>query len=212
MELLLTLSSTNENKTIMDILAQLASEAIEQKNMEREVQQPSRSSMIKKFLIKGAAKTVEFIGEDAVNSVFSMLKPTLAKVINDNLQQNRIPAVFSVEEIIKEDEKMKITIVQESIHYAGVINKFLPGIISSVRENDPGNYLWRVYDVISDDQPEIVRAVLDTISDEKKEEMIEMMIIQNKHQICDKVSEFLIAQNIEIAVDDIIVNIESDYA
>ena len=207
MELVLTLSSTNENKTIMDILAQLASESIEQKRMESE-QQSSRSSLIKRLLIKGAAKTVEFIGEDAVNSVFSMLKTTLGRVINENLSQNNIPAAFVVEEIIKLDALVKVTLKLDSINYKGVINRFLPEILFSLREEDPANYMWRVYDVISDDQPSIVRAVMDTISNDKKDEIIELMILENKNILCDKISDLLAASNIEIAVDDIFVTVE----
>ena len=206
MKLVLTLASTNEKKSIMDILAQFASESIEQKITESVPSSQSSGGFKKLFkekLIKGAAKTVEFIGEDAVNSVFSMLKPTLGRVINENLQQNDIAASFLVEEIKKEDEKMKVTLKLDSISYKGVINKFLPAILDAVRENDPENYMWKVYDVISDDQPKIVKAVMDTISNEKKEEIISMMILQHKDGICDKFSGLLAAQNIEISVDDI---------
>ena len=206
MELLFTLVSANEKKSIMDILTQLAAESLGRKQIDSEPS-TTRSATIKKTfkerLIKGAAKTVGLIGEDVVNSVFSMLKPTLGKIINENLQQNNIPAFISIEQIIKEYEKMKITVDINSINYEGVINRFLPDIIHALREKDPGNYLWKVYDIVSDDQPAIVKAVMNTISNEKKEEIIEMMIVQNEKIICDKISELLTAQRIEISVDDV---------
>ena len=202
MKLTLTLVSTNENKSIMDVLAQLATEAMERKQAENVSASPY-SGGLKKLLIKGAAKTVEFIGEDAVNSVYSMLKPALAKIINDNLQQNRIPASFLVEQIKKDQEKMKVTLTLDSINYKGMINRFLPDILESAREHDPDNYVWRVYDVISDDQPKIVKVVMDTISNEKKDEIIELMILQYKNNLCDIISSLLVVENIELAVDDI---------
>ena len=206
MKLILTLVSSNEEKSIMDILAQLATEALDRKRLETDPMAALSGGFGKVFkdkLIKGAAKTVDFIGGDVANSVFSMLKPTLGKVINDNLQQNKIPAAFIVEEIVKEGDKMKVTLFLDSISYAGVINRFLPEIIDSVREQDPANYMWRVYDVISDDQPMIVRAVLDTINNYKKNEIIGMMILQNKDVLSDKISGLLAAENIQIAIDDI---------
>ena len=210
MKLLLTLVSTNENKTVVDILAQLAADSLEQKNMEK-ISAPRSGrigSLVKNKLIKGMAKTVELIGEEAVNSVFTMLKPKLSRIINENLQQNKIPAVFSVEEIITDLDKINITVNLDSINYTGVINRFLPDILYSLRENDPDNYMWRVYDVISDEQPRIVKAVMDTINNEKKEEIIEMMILQNKDSLCDKVSDLLAAENIEISVDNIYVTLD----
>lgn len=186
----------------MDVLAQLATEAMERKQAENVSASPY-SGGLKKLLIKGAAKTVEFIGEDAVNSVYSMLKPALAKIINDNLQQNRIPASFLVEQIKKDQEKMKVTLTLDSINYKGMINRFLPDILESAREHDPDNYVWRVYDVISDDQPKIVKVVMDTISNEKKDEIIELMILQYKNNLCDIISSLLVVENIELAVDDI---------
>ena len=203
MKLILTLASTNENKTIMDIIAQLATDAMERKRLESEPSPSPYSGGFRRLLIKGAAKTVEFIGEDAVNSVFSMFKSTLARIINDNLQQNKIPAAFLVDEIIKVDEKMQVTLSLDTISYKGMINRFLPDIISSAREKDPENYFWRVYDVISDDQPNIVKVVMDTISNDKKNEIIGMMILQYKTDLCDIISSILVAENIEIAVDDI---------
>ena len=202
MKLLLTLVSANEKKSIMDILTQLAAESIEQKHAESE-SSSSRSGLLKKILIKGAAKTVEFIGEDAVNSVFSMLKSTLGRMINENLQQNKIPAAFLVEEIRKEDDRIKVTLELDSINYKGVINRFLPEIIFSARENDPENYIWKVYDVISDDQPNIVKALMDTISNDKKEEIVGMMIFHYRNDLCDIISSVLIAEGIEISIDDI---------
>ena len=209
MKLLLTLVSTNENKSIIDILAQIAAESLDQKHTEK-ISAPRSGrigSLVKNKLIKGVAKTVEFIGEDAVNSVFTMLKPSLSKLINENLQQNKIPAVFLVEEINMDLDKMNITVNLESINYTGVINRFLPEILFSLRDKDPENYMWRVYDVISDEQPRIVKAVMDTINNEKKEEIIEMMILQNKDSICDTVSSLLAAENIEISVENIIVSL-----
>lgn len=207
MKLVFTVTSTNENKSIMDVIAQVAAESLEQRHEEREPSSHSGGfkSFVRGKLIKGAARTVELIGSDAVNSVFSMLKPKLGRIINENLQQNDIAAVFLVEDIVKEDEKMKVTVNLESINYTRVINRFLPEIIRTIRDGDPSNYLWKIYDVISDDQPRIVKAVMDTISDAKKEEIIEMMILQNKDLICDKISGLLTAQNIAISVDNIYV-------
>ena len=205
MKLILTLVSANDNKSIMDILAQLAADTMEQKSQENESSSGSSAlgKLVKNKLIKGAAKTVELLGEDAVNSVFSLLKTTIGKTINDNLAQNKIPADFIVEEIKKEFDEVKITLKLDSINYKGVINRFLPDIIDSARENDPDNYVWRVYDVISDDQPKIVKAVMDTISNDKKDEIIGMMIYQHRQSLCDIISSLLIAENIEISVEDI---------
>ena len=202
MKLILTLSSTNKNKSIMDILAQLATESMEARRQENELP-PTRTSGLKKLLIKSAAKTVELIGEDAVNSVFAMLKSTLGRVINENLQQNDIQVAFNVEQIVKDDDRMKVTLKLDSINYKGVINRFLPEILFSLRENDPDNYMWNVYDIVSDDQPKIVKAVMDIISNDKKEEIIALMISQNKAVLCDKISGLLAAQNIEVSIDDI---------
>ena len=208
MELLATLVSTNKNRSIMDIVAKTAKDLTARKEdiISSIGKRRSIRDLVKNKLIDGAAKTLDLMSEDVANSIFSYLAPAFDNTINDYLTKNKIRADISTGEIKKEGEKMKITLNVSDIDYEGIIIKFLPDIIKSLKTKDPENYVWKIHSVIEKDQDEVVRAVLGKISNSKKEEIIEIVITQYKNSICNAISDFLEKQDIGLAVDDLCVS------
>ena len=77
-----------------------------------------------------------------------------------------------------------------------------------LREQDP-DLLWlKVVDVIGEDRETVVNSALGSISDKKKEKIIELLLTFYNKDLCKTISDYLADQRIALKVSDI--NIDPD--
>ena len=153
--------------------------------------------------LKGAIKMTGYLGDNTLNSLLEKLKHILTGKINQYLDKKNISISVRLEKITKEKNEMKINIDVNNVDYSSIINKFLPDVIVSLREKDGDSVLWQITDVIKDVQPQIIKTVLNELSEEKKEQIIKILVDTYNNEICEKISGYLSDQKINFAVTNI---------
>ena len=73
---------------------------------------------LKQKLVRGAVRAAEWLNDDTTNSLLKVFKPLIAVKINDYLQTNDISATIEVARIMREGEKVKLTLNLDEIDYA----------------------------------------------------------------------------------------------
>lgn len=201
-ELIIT---ADNNKDPADVIASILEKSDDRSAMAR-YHEHERKPLLKKVIGKaavGAVKVIGAAGDSATNALLMKLRPFITNMVNDYMAKNHITASVLINSIVKEENKMKITAEVDSIDYKGIISHYLPQIIDSVRKSDPQSILIKITDIIGNDIEAVIGAVLDNLSDEKKEAIVKLLVNRYSSTICNKISDYLADQKIEIKVSRI---------
>ena len=204
MKLELVLTPDN-NKDLADVVASMLDMSGDRPGAEG-ISVLAGKSLFKRAIGKAAVGAVRMIGaagDNTTNALLMKLRPFITDKVNEYLVKYHITASVIINSVVKEDNTMKIVLEADAIDYKGIITHYLPQILDSVRKKDSQSILIQITDIIENDKAAVIGAVLDNLSDEKKEAIVKLLVNRYDRVICDKISEYLSDQNIAIKVSQI---------
>ena len=202
LELILT---PDNNKDLADVVSSML-EMSDDRPTAADSPTFARRPLFKKVIGKAAVSAVRVIGatgDNTTNALLMKLRPFITDKVNEYLVKYHITASVIINSIVKEENTMKIVLEADAIDYKGIITHYLPQILDSVRKKDSQSILIQITDIIKNDKAAVIGAVLDNLSDEKKEAIVKLLVNRYHSTICEKISKYLADQNIAIQVSQI---------
>ncbi len=109
--------------------------------------------------------------------------------------------------LITDKEKEYITGISveiKRINYSQLVERFLPDILRYFTTEDE-SLLSKVINILADEQEKIAKAILDNLSEEKKEELGRLILSERQAEICGVITKFAQEGEVYIEVKDIII-------
>ena len=157
-----------------------------------------------KLGLKGALLGLDAIGDGATNAVFTLLRPVLESIVKDEvLEPFHIAAKVSIVKIRKMDESLRITVAVKDIDYVRSLTPNLPLITKALREELSDTVLCDVLDILQDDTPVAVTAVLQSVSNRKKDELVRLLVGTYHQEICEFLTQLLVDNKIKLTVKEL---------
>lgn|GEM_PF-951518 len=157
-----------------------------------------------KLGLKGALFGLGAIGDGATNAVLTLLRPVLESVVKDEvLTPFHIAAKVDIIKIRKQEESLRITVAVKDVDYVRSLTPNLPLITKALREKLSGAVLCNILDVLQDDTPAAVSAVLKAVSNRKKDEIVRLLVGAYHKEICDFLTQLLTDNRIKLTVKEL---------
>lgn len=199
--------SPKDNKKLIDIVNGIVDS---DSNKEKDTQEKNNDSpaftnlkKLKTMAVKGMIGVVDSLGDNAVNIALQKFKPIVRGALSHFFIKNGIVADINDITLVKEGNTMRVTAEIDNIDYVSIIDKFLPIIFGALKKKDPDNILCAIADVLDENLTDIIKATLNSVSGEKKEQIIKLLILHYHDTICRKSSEIMSEHQINMEVTSI---------
>lgn len=194
--------SADNGKNLSDVLLNITENFAGDSNKKAE-QANTFGSWISKTLTKGAIKFSDYLGDGAANSFMAKSKDKITAIINNYMYKNGVFIEVAVEQLVKSNEMLFCYLNTVKIDYKNLAEKFLPLLQDLLNKNMPDGIATGIFAIIDKELNNVSNAVLENISDDKKEKIIKFLIERYNKTICNKVTEKLKEKGIEIKVSHI---------
>lgn len=158
------------------------------------------------FGVKLGYDAVTFLGNGTTNFV---LQKIIFPMFKDNASVYLTDAEFSA---VTNKTNIKligntaiVTLDLNEIDYLGILKRNLDTILDAVKKIYPDIIAWDILDILSDDKDTAVNAVLNSVSDSKKEEIVKLIIKKFETNFCNAITDALKDQEIELAAKNLTV-------
>ena len=158
---------------------------------------------IQKVGFKATYWAFGIFGDNGNNALFSLVRSFFENETKKFLKDNDIYATAKNLVLTKKGEELHISVDIEDIDYTKSLTINQQRIIDALRKLSPDNVAWEILGVLQDDTNIIVSSVLETVSDEKKEAIIKLLIKQFHSNICKAITNALAGNKIGLCVKKI---------
>lgn len=160
-------------------------------------------SLLKKIISGGIILLPQGIKDAMVIKLCNQHRNTIISKLNDLLSDKEIE--LEVRNVILEGgaKKMKIQLEVDNINYEQIIIKFLPQIIELIPQNEKTKVFTDALDIIHDERENIVKSLLQSINDEKKEALLKLFAANYKQEISTMLNKLISDNNITAEISDI---------
>ncbi len=156
-------------------------------------------------LLKGVAKFSSHLGDGTANLLLDGFKSKISELVCGYVQKYGIPAKISTDKISKIGNTFTLIFTASEIDYVKLTEKLLPLLPDYLKSKNYDNALTDIMGIIGDDSTRAASALLNSIDDNKKEQIIKALAARYQNEICAKLTELINKQKIDIIVEHIAV-------
>lgn len=148
-------------------------------------------------------KLAGIFGDSGTNTALSLVRGIFEKIAKDNLHKNHIYADVKKLTVEKNGEKLDVTLEAENILYSKSITENFQRIMDGLKKLPEDHIVIKVLDTLQDDKAAVVSALLDAVSEEKKEAIIKLLVGEFHEKLCSFIAKLLSDNNIQLTVKTI---------
>lgn len=158
-------------------------------------------------LISGGMKLMpQIIRDVAVIRLFTKYSENIVGMFNKKILDNGIDVKIKDLTLEGGSMLMNIQIDVESINYGQIIIKFLPQIMGLIPKNENTQVFTDALDVVGDDITSILKSLLNSLDDEKKEKLIKLYANHYSPEILSMLNKLIAKNGITAEIVDISVS------
>lgn len=115
--------------------------------------------------------------------ICSLNESKIVELINKSLSENNIEAEIKSLKLSQQAEMIKAEVTADKINYEQIVIRFLPQIIGLIPNNENTRVFTNAIDIVGSDIDSAVKALLENIDDEKKEQLAKLFANHYSPQI-----------------------------
>lgn len=158
---------------------------------------------VEKFGIKAGYWTAGIFGDGGTNTVFSWVSDIFKNLIENIMKNNHIYADIQKVTVEKDHEMLNVTATARSIEYSKSLAENYNRIMDGLKQLPADHIVRKILDTLQDDKIAVVSALLDAISEKKKEAIIKLLIGEFHESLCAFLTKLLNDNKIELAIKKI---------
>lgn len=158
------------------------------------------SNVAVKLAIKAGYRTTGVFGDDATNTVVSWFNGVVMEITRKMLKDNHIYAEVKKITVEKEEETLRLALEVDHIQYEKSLIKNLKRIVSGLQKLPEDHIVRTILDILQEDKEAVVSALLSAISDEKKEDIIKVLVEKYHDNLCSLLTNLINENKINLAI------------
>ncbi len=158
---------------------------------------------IEKFGIKAGYWTAGIFGDGGTNTVFSWVGDIFKDLAKNAMQNNHIYADILKVTVEKDHETLNVTVIAENIEYSKSLSENYERIMDGLKQLPADHTVRKVLDTLQNDKNKVVSALLDAISEKKKEAIIKLLIEEYHESLRGFITKLLNDNKIQLAIKEI---------
>lgn len=158
---------------------------------------------VEKFGIKAGYWTAGIFGDGGTNTVFSWVSDIFKNLTENIMKNNHIYADIQKVTVEKDHETLNVTATARNIEYSKSLAENYNRIMDGLKQLPADHIVRKILDTLQDDKIAVVSALLDAISEKKKEEIIKLLIGEFHESLCAFLTKLLNDNKIELAIKKI---------
>ena len=158
---------------------------------------------VEKFGIKAGYWTAGIFGDGGANTVFSWVSDIFKNLTENIMKNNHIYADIQKVTVEKDHEMLNVTATARNIEYSKSLAENYNRIMDGLKQLPADHIVRKILDTLQDDKIAVVSALLDAISEKKKEEIIKLLIGEFHESLCAFLTKLLNDNKIELAIKKI---------
>lgn len=135
--------------------------------------------------------------------VCNQSKDNIIMQINRSLSDNGLGIELDDLSFAGGERLMNISADVAEVNYESVALKLLPKIIEQVPCNEKTEAILKALDIVGDDRDELVKGILQSLGDEKKEELTAHFVNSYSKEMCDLLNKLISKNGIAAEITDI---------
>lgn len=135
--------------------------------------------------------------------VCNQSKDNIIMQINRSLSDNGMGIELGDISFAGGERLMNISADVAEVNYESVALKLMPKIIEQVPSNEKTEAIIKALDIVGDDRDELVKGILQSLSDEKKEELTAHFVNSYSKELCDLLNKLISKNGIAAEITDI---------
>lgn len=150
--------------------------------------------------IKLGYNAVTLLGNGATNfTLQNIIFPLFKTKVSAFVTEDEYCEIYKKTKVKLIGDTGILTLDLDGIDYWEIMKRNLDVILDAVKTIYPDNVMWDIVDILQDDKDVIAETVLNSLSAEKKEKIVKLLITEFQTNICAAVTDTLNEEGIELA-------------